>query len=175
MTRPILNIADIEFIDWGRGAERPGAGKAHENFKAQLGYIAPKIGARKLGYNITVLPPGKAAFPAHSHRVNEEMFFVLEGKGEVRIGDATYPVKQGDFIACPPGGPETAHQIRNTSDTDMKFLAVSTLMSPEIAEYPDSGKTGFYHMRQDADGKPEPWRFITRTDGSATPYWEDEE
>ena len=174
MTNPVINIADIEFIDWGRGAERPGAGVAPEKYKAQLGYVAPKIGAQKLGYNITVLAPGKAAFPAHSHRVNEEMFFVLEGQGELRVGDKTYPVKQGDFIACPPGGPETAHQIYNNSPADLKYLAVSTMMSPEIAEYPDSGKTGVYHMRTDADGKPDPWRYISRVDGGTVPYWDGE-
>ena len=174
MSGPVINIADLEYIDWGQGAERPGAGVASENYKASLGYIAPKVGAQKLGYNVTVLPPGKAAFPAHSHRVNEEMFFVLEGEGELRVGDRRYPVKQGDFIACPPGGPETAHQIRNTSNADMKYLAVSTMMSPEIAEYPDSGKTGVYHMRVGADGKPDPWRYISRTLDGAVPYWEGE-
>ncbi|MCC2099295.1 MAG: cupin domain-containing protein, partial [Hyphomicrobiales bacterium] len=154
--------------------ERPGAGAAPEKYKAQLGYIAPAIGAQKLGYNITVLPPGKAAFPAHSHRVNEEMFFVLEGSGELRVGDQTWPVGQGDFIACPPGGPETAHQIFNNSKADLKYLAVSTMMSPEIAEYPDSGKTGVYHMRADADGNPAPWRYISREGDAVTPYWDGE-
>ncbi|MGE3246615.1 MAG: cupin domain-containing protein [Beijerinckiaceae bacterium] len=174
MTHPIVNIADLEYIAWGKGNERPGAGNAPDKYIAKLGYVAPKIGAQKLGYNITILPPGKAAFPAHSHRVNEEMFFVLEGQGEVRIGKTKYPVKQGDFIACPPGGPDTAHQIYNNSAAELKFLAVSTLMSPEIAEYPDSGKTGFYHMREDADGKPARWGHITRTDGTAAPYWDGE-
>ena len=42
---------------------------------------------------------GKRAFPFHSHRVNEEMFFVLEGKGEIRIGTETYPVTRGDVIS----------------------------------------------------------------------------
>ena len=39
-----------------------------------------------LHYNLTAVPPGKRAFPFHNHRVNEEMFFILEGTGEVRIG-----------------------------------------------------------------------------------------
>jgi uncharacterized cupin superfamily protein len=174
MAGPVINIADVEFVDWGQGAERPGAGLAPEKYKASLGYVAAKIGARNLGYNITILQPGKAAFPAHSHHVNEEMFFVLEGQGELRVGNETWPVKQGDFIACPPGGPETAHQIYNNSSAALKYLAVSTMMSPEIAEYPDSGKTGVYHVRTDAEGKPGPWRYISRVDGSQTPYWDGE-
>ncbi len=174
MSGPVINIADLDFIDWGKGNERPGAGNAPDRYVARLGYVGPKIGAQNLGYNITVLPPGKAAFPAHSHRVNEEMFFVLEGEGELRVGDRKYSIKQGDFIACPPGGPETAHQILNTSSAELKFLAVSTLMTPDIAEYPDSGKTGVYHRRTDADGNPDLWRYISRVDGSQTPYWDGE-
>jgi uncharacterized cupin superfamily protein len=42
-------------------------------------------------------------------------FFVL-GLGEVRIGSETL-ITRGDFVACPPGGPETAHQIINTGTT----------------------------------------------------------
>ena len=36
-----------------------------------------------------------------------------------------------------------AHQLINTSATDvLRVLAVSTRLSPEIGEYPDSGKFG---------------------------------
>jgi uncharacterized cupin superfamily protein len=49
-------------------------------------------------------------------------------------------VRQGDIIASPPGGPETAHQIINTSDADLRYLAISTMIPNEVVEYPDSGK-----------------------------------
>jgi uncharacterized cupin superfamily protein len=122
------------------------------------------LGSKKLGYNVTVVPQGKSAFPFHSHGVNEEMFFVLEGEGEVRIGSETYSIRGGDVIACPPGGPETAHQIANTGDAELRFLAVSTKLSPEIVEYPDSGKFGVL-----CDG----FRFLGRAEESLG-YWDDE-
>ena len=126
-----------------------------------------------MGYNVTVLPPGKRAFPFHSHRINEEMFFVLEGAGEIRMGDQTHAIRQGDFIACPAGGPDTAHQIINTSTTaELKFLAVSTMQSPEIAEYPDSAKFGVIARHPVGKyGKPEVVQFIGRMD-MAMDYWE---
>ncbi|MGL6291176.1 MAG: cupin domain-containing protein, partial [Silanimonas sp.] len=74
---------------------------------AMVAPISPRIGAQKLGYNLTIVPPGKAAFPAHNHYGNEEMFLVLEGEGELRVGDARYPLRAGDVVACPVGGPET--------------------------------------------------------------------
>jgi uncharacterized cupin superfamily protein len=175
MTRPILNLADLEFRIWGHHGAAPGATRASEHYDARIGAISGKLGAQKLGYNLTVLSPGKRAYPRHSHRVNEEMFFIVEGEGEARIGEARYPVKQGDVIACPPGGPETAHQIVNTSATaELKFLAVSTKFSPEIADYPDSGKFGIYaEFPPGPDGKPQGVRFLGKP-GAGIDYWDGE-
>jgi uncharacterized cupin superfamily protein len=166
---PIVNIADLEFIPFGHGHERPGAGQAHPRYQGSMGQIGERVGAQKLGYNLTVVPPGKRVFPLHSHRVNEEMFFILEGSGEVRIGKGAppRPIRAGDVIACPPGGPETAHQIINTSDAELKFLAVSTKIYPEIADYPDFGTFAVY-------GADPPFRFVTRHEHGLT-YWQDEE
>ena len=135
----IINISQIE----GKPSPVPMPDSIKEKFEGSLmGQIAPLIGAQKLGYNLTIVPPGKRAFPFHTHHVNEEMFFILEGSGEIRLGSERFPVTKGDVIACPPGGPELAHQIINTSSAELRYLAVSTKLSPEVAEYPDSGKFG---------------------------------
>jgi uncharacterized cupin superfamily protein len=172
MTSPILNLADLELLP--RPAAFAATGPAAARFDARSGQIAPRLGAQKLGYNVTAVPPGKAAFPFHCHRVNEEMFFVLQGSGEIRIGTATYPIRQGDFIACPPGGPDKAHQIRNTGADELRYLAVSTKLSPEIAEYPDSGKFGVLADYGPApDGKPQGFRFVGKETLNVN-YWEGE-
>src|SRR5687767_9172916 len=128
MQKPIVNIADIEL------KPRPSAiaptGPAANVFDARVGLMSGALGASRLGYNITLIPPGKVAYPAHSHRVNEEMFFIIDGSGEVRIGKATYPIRKGDVIACPSGGADTAHQIKNTGNEELRFLAVSTRLTP---------------------------------------------
>ncbi len=172
MTKPILNIADVDLQP--RPAAFAPKGPAAERFDARMAYIGPRVGAQRLGYNITAVPPGKRAFPFHNHRVNEEMFFVLEGAGEVRIGPQTYPIRKGDIIACPPGGKESAHQIVNTGSEELRYLAVSTKMSPEIAEYPDSGKFGVLAELAGAPGeKPQQFRFVGRDDRQVD-YWEGE-
>jgi len=166
MSKPVVNIADVEFQ--ARRFAVPS--DAAERFEARFARIGPLIGAKQLGYNITAVPPGKRAFPRHSHRANEEMFLVLQGTGEVRIGSETYPLRAGDIVACPAGGPETAHQIINTGQEELRYLAVSTQRAPEIWEYPDSGKFGVI-----ADFGPPGdafWHFF-RLD-SAVGYWEDE-
>jgi len=158
---PIVNIADVELKPF----PMPASGAAAERFEARFGTVGAALGAQKLGYNVTAVPPGKRAFPFHCHRVNEEMFFVLEGVGEIRIGDARHPIEKGDFIACVAGGPETAHQIINTGESELRYLAVSTTMSPEIAEYPDSKKFGV--------GASYGFRFLSRADQSLG-YWDGE-
>jgi uncharacterized cupin superfamily protein len=172
MTRPILNIAEVELK--ARPAAFAATGAAAERYDARMGWIAPRIGAQKLGYNVTAVPPGKRAFPFHNHRVNEEMFFILEGSGEVRIGEAVFPIRAGDVIACPPGGKETAHQIVNSGTAELKYLAVSTKLSPDIAEYPDSGKFGVLaEFPAEGGGKPQAFRFVGR-ESNAVPYWDGE-
>ena len=162
----IINLADLEFHHWQHG----------ERFEGRMGEIATEIGAEKLGYNLTVVPAGKRAVPFHSHHVIEEMFFVLEGEGEVRIGDSVFPIREGDVVNCPAGGPETAHQIINTmASGDLKYLAVSTNQFPDICRYPDSGKTLVAHRWPAADGSgEEQLRLILRAEDGQTDYWEDE-
>jgi uncharacterized cupin superfamily protein len=113
MPKSIINIADVSLDptspDWAAAT-----GHLAEDFAAKTGAISARIGARKLGYNITAVPPGKRAAPFHNHPAKEEMFFVLQGSGDVRIGEARYPIRKGDIIACLEGGKETAHQIINT-------------------------------------------------------------
>jgi uncharacterized cupin superfamily protein len=171
MKHRIINIDEIELPP--RSAQVAAPGSAAERFDGRIGAVATRIGASKLGYNVTVVPPGKRAFPFHNHRVNEEMFFVLEGAGEVRIGGERHAIRRGDFIACPPGGPETAHQLINTGAVDLKYLAVSTMQFPEICDYPDSGKFLVAERQRDADGSVRGFRHIGRPE-TAVDYWDGE-
>ena len=162
MNKHIINIAEVELQP--RPPQFAPQGAAAQRFDVRVGQIARQIGAKKLGYNLTAVPPGKRAYPFHNHRLNEEMFYVLEGRGEVRIGAESFPIRAGDIIACPPGGPELAHQIVNTGAGELKYLAVSTMQGPEVCEYPDSGKIGVL-----ADSI----RYVNRSD-SQVGYWEGE-
>lgn len=172
MKKPVVNVNDAEFQPRREGFAPKGV--TAEKFEVRTAHLSQLLGAEKLGYNISSVPPGKAAYPFHSHRVNEEMFLVLAGSGELRIGDATYPLRDGDVVACPAGGPETAHQIRNNGDQELRYLAVSTQLSPEICDYPDSRKFGVYAaMSPTEDGSPKFFYFMGR-DGMTLDYWDDE-
>lgn len=133
MPRPVINLADLDkHRDLQHG----------ERFGAKVFPVSPLVGAKKLGYNLTVVAPGKRAFPFHNHHANEEMFFILEGEGQLRYGAEVHEVRAGDVIACVAGGPEHAHQLVNTGSVDLRYLAVSTNIDTDIFQYPDSGKFG---------------------------------
>jgi uncharacterized cupin superfamily protein len=174
MTRPapILNLADATLRS--ESPERAPHGDGADKYDIRWAEIASRIGARKLGYNLTVVAPGKRNCPFHSHRVEEEMFFILEGTGELRYGDQRHPLRAGDIIACPTGGPETAHQIINTGDTEMRYLSVSTMAPVEICEYPDSGKFGVFEDLPDGGDDRHPRLRHLARHGDARDYWEGE-
>jgi uncharacterized cupin superfamily protein len=100
---------------------------------------------------VTVLPPGKRAYPFHRHHVIHELFYILSGSGEYRIDDKKLPLRAGDLIAAPAG--KEAHQIVNTSSGELRFLAFSTIGEVDVVEYPDTGKIGVGAGIKNADFK----------------------
>jgi uncharacterized cupin superfamily protein len=154
--KPMINLDEVVFDD----LEDNGL------YTSSRALFSGQIGAQKLGYNLTVLPPGKAQCPFHCHHAAEEMFLILEGHGELRFGDKTYPIAKHDVVACPPGGPEVAHQIINTGDIPLRYLALSNLVEVEACEYPDSQKVSV------VAGNPQERRLrkLFRAEGSVDYY-----
>lgn len=162
--KAILNIDDVVSEHHTHG----------DKFEATDGPMGEHVGARQLGYSIITVPPGKRAYPFHCHHVNEEMFFVVEGRGVVRIGEEVHPIRKGDVIAAPPGGANTAHQIINDSNEVLRYLAVSTMIPGEVVEYPDSSKVAVYvGSPPGGDTNARTFTFRGRL-GAKTDYWDGE-
>ena len=161
---PILNIDEVPLQDWRHG----------ERFEARMAQIGRPLGAKKLGYRVVVLPPGKVAWPVHAHLVNEEMFFVIEGAGSLRLGERSWPLKAGDVVAVPPG-PDTPHQILNDSDADLKYLCVSTMEEPDIVMMPDSGKVNVMAGSPPGGDKSARTLSVCLPLDAAVDYWQGEE
>lgn len=164
MPAPILNIDELVFELQQHG----------DRFEARLAPISARTGATKLGYRLAVVPPGKRAWPFHSHQANEEMFFILEGEGSYRLGGETLPIRAGDFIVAPAGGEETAHQIVNSSAMPLKYLCVSTMLEPDVMQYPDSGKLGVIAGTAPGGAKALRRLFWFGKSDDGCPYWEGE-
>jgi uncharacterized cupin superfamily protein len=158
--KPIANIADLDLESWSRGAKY-GSAKTH---------FGTALGMTGLGISYCEVPPGKSNCPFHNHHTEEEMFFVLEGEGQYRFGSAVYAFKAGDVLAAPAGGKETAHQILNTGSATLGYLGVSTKVSTDIVEYPDSGK--MLALRRDDDGRGD--RFLQISKNKPLENWDEE-
>jgi len=113
--------------------------------------IGRQAGSEKLGASLFELPPGASSFPLHIHRVNEELIVVLSGRPTLRGIDSERELGPGEVVACPVG-PDGAHRLDNRTDEPARVLIVSTMLAPEINEYPDSGKVW---ARTYAPGAPE--------------------
>ncbi len=160
---PVLNLGELEWEEVSHG----------DRFSFRTAAIASRVGARALGYRLVEIDPGKRSWPYHFHHANEEMFFVLDGEGSLRIDGNQRRVQPGDVIAC-PAGPHFAHQFHNDTDQPLRLLAVSTMQDPELVEYPDSNKIGA--AASFAPGKADhaaPLRAWLPKD-AAVDYWEGE-
>lgn len=149
----VINLDELKLEHFEKG----------DKFACDAVRIGPLLGAKDLGFSYDVVPPGKRSCPFHSHSAEEEMFFIVKGRGTLRYGNETRAIRAGDFICCPTGGPETAHQIVNDSDAELAYISVSTMKPAEVCEYPDSKKVGAYgvgglrHMTP-ADSKVDYWK-----------------
>lgn len=119
--------------------------------------------------------PGKTAFPRHWHSANEEALFFLEGEGTVHRGDRTVSVRAGDWVSFPVG-PAHAHMTINTGTGPLRYLALSTLKTPEVVGYPDSKKVGASAAPSiEAARAGQPWLRKLFREGDAVQYYDGED
>jgi len=75
----------------------------------------------QLGYSLAhaILHPGKKSVP---HKLkSSEVYYILQGKGIMHIGEERGEVKEGNAIYIPPN---SIQYIENTSSEDLVFLAI---------------------------------------------------
>lgn len=63
----------------------------------------------------------KYSTKGHKHDGIDEIYFFLHGKGEITIGERTYPAESGDVFLIKGG---EFHQVRNPHTWDLIFLSV---------------------------------------------------
>ena len=106
-------------------------------FKVLTPGMRPRGG--RLGVNQTRLPPGRASGPYHTHQLEDEVFFVLSGRGIFRYGDTIREIAAGDCLSC-PAATGIAHQIANPFTEDLVYLAIGNHEPNEVCTFPDNGK-----------------------------------
>ncbi|RYZ08571.1 MAG: cupin domain-containing protein [Myxococcales bacterium] len=124
--------------------EPPDAG----HYGAASASLTPSMRRRggALGVNRVRLKKGTSGCPFHHHLREDEVFYVLEGRGVLRYGEELHDIGAGDCISC-PAGTKQAHQICNPYDEDLVYLAIGAFDPHEVCVYPDSGKVMIRALR----------------------------
>ena len=135
-----INRINLDEIPWFEIPNWPGA------FGYAFKDVDPLIGARHLGYLVMRLDPGKKGFPLHFHYFEEELGVVLEGTCTMRTSRGDVALRQGDFVAFPPG-PNGDHQYVNDGDEPCVMLLLSNIVPSDVSEYPDSNKVNLRGVR----------------------------
>jgi uncharacterized cupin superfamily protein len=126
----IVNAADVEPVN------RDGATVARSRRD-----LATAAGSVRTGVKLLTVHPGKLGVAPHCHSAEEEIFVVLDGSGELLLGDDEIPVRAGHVVARPPGTC-VAHTFRAGLD-GLTYLAYGTRVPNDICFYPRSGKVSF--------------------------------
>jgi len=88
-----------------------------------------------LGASVYELGPGNWV-PFHFHHGSEELLVVLSGRPTLRTGAGSRKLAEGEAVHFSLG-PDGVHGVSNETNEPVRYLMASTLVSPEVAEYPD--------------------------------------
>ena len=80
-----------------------------------------------IDYRISMYQP-MAHVALHSHKVQEQIYHVLEGEGMMEIDGKRHVVRKHDVIFLPPG---VSHSIANSGLVDLLFLVVTSPVSDD--------------------------------------------
>jgi uncharacterized cupin superfamily protein len=118
--------------DWDASRDEP-------PYKWRRSRLGRQAGSEKLGASLFELPPGAASFPLHVHYANEELIVVVSGRPTLRTLEEERELEPGEVVACPTGR-RGAHRLDNNGDEPARVLIVSTMVAPELNEFPDTGE-----------------------------------
>jgi len=160
----IINLKDVESRSESRGSRFGYSSKS----------LASETGSKGLGCTWYEIPPGRVAFPYHYHCSNDEGLFILEGEGELRLGDQKLFVHAGDYISFPPG-PDHAHSLKNSSSRPLRCICISTMACTDVVAYPDSKKISAWGSGDMSKGLAGTWVRAMMKEQAAVDYYDGED
>jgi uncharacterized cupin superfamily protein len=105
-----------------------------------------------LGMSLYELEARQTQCPYHFHHGADELLLVLRGRPTVRTPDGERELEPGDVVHFPKG-PAGSHQVINRTDEPARYVVASTNVSPEVCEYPDSGKVASFSRQASSRGE----------------------
>jgi uncharacterized cupin superfamily protein len=105
--------------------------------------LGDATGLKNIGVHLIAVPPGHRSSEFHAHPYEEECIYVLSGRGQATIGEATHRIGPGDFIGCPTNG--VAHEMINDDAEPLVCLVIGQRLQQDITDYPRLGKRLYRH------------------------------
>jgi uncharacterized cupin superfamily protein len=112
-----------------------------------------RVTAGSLAVGIYELLPGQTQCPYHFHHGNDELLIVLDGSPTLRTPAGEQELQPGDTAPF-PAGRDGAHQVVNRSEKPARYLIAARHVTPEVVEYPDSGKLAAMARSESHRGGP---------------------
>lgn len=94
----------------------------HYDAHSKLLVTPENTGSRRLDYRISSYQP-KGYVKPHRHKVQEQIYHVLDGEGLMELDGERFVVRRHDHIFIPPG---VEHAIYNSGLADLVFLVITT-------------------------------------------------
>ncbi len=85
--------------------------------------------SRLIDHRISCYQPMAHVAP-HTHRIQEQVYHVLDGEGMMEIAGESRVVRRHDVVFIPPG---VEHALYNSGLTDLVFIVVTTPASDDPA------------------------------------------
>lgn len=100
--------------------KKPAVSTHGETVYELIGRTLPgKVDANHSLAHIEITPGGASLL--HYHKTCQETFYILSGSAAMKIDGVEYPLEPGQAVHITPG---QVHQITNTSEQPLSFLAV---------------------------------------------------
>ncbi len=90
--------------------------------------VAPEnSGSDRIDFRISRYAPA-AYVEEHVHKVQEQIYYVLEGEGILTLDTVAHLMRAHDYVYVPPG---VFHSFANTGTAGLVFLVITTPASDE--------------------------------------------
>ena len=86
-------------------------------------FVQGDLGSDTLGLSVNATEPGESSPFWHSHASSEEIYIVLDGRGEISVAGDIVPLEAGTVVRVAPGT-EMALRALPESPVAMKWLCI---------------------------------------------------
>lgn len=122
-----------------------------EGWRSNVRRLVPP--GNTLGMSVYELLPGQTQCPYHFHHGNEELVLVMTGRPTLRTPEGEEQLEPGDVVHFPRGA-SGAHQVLNRTGDPVRYVVADAHVSPELIEYPDTGKLAAMARTESQRGGP---------------------